>query len=512
MIRRENVDRVNFHDFLLRNEPVILEGIDSSLWPLGDYFLDPETRHFDPHYFLEVCGNEVIPIHWNGQVIEMEIHDFIKKIMSNESVYAKDWHMFQYSSKILYHIPLPFLDDWLNWFWKCCRNNSDDYRFVYIGGKNTTTGVHHDVLCSYSWSVNLLGQKRWTIWSPKDVPLLFSKDRKFVVSDAREGHYDCQQFPNVHESNRIIVEQNPHEAIFIPAGWYHMVENLEVSSPSITLSLNHNWFNGYSIDKSWAYLLRQYLGVYEEIEAYYPLRQRRGFQSTNNSSFFSSSSDTMLMSLPDWYHHSQYLLQLQAGMNHIEFIALVCMRIYVLKMVSLRRETQERVLATQQVVSNRLIRYLGLYLFRTFKTEGETTTDPSFDSKFEKYLTQCCDDSDPMHEIIYLRLFSHSIELADLLSREHETVTSLPLSSSSQSIVNSYSSLRESILNDELNHVGSVNAWTYCQLQVKSILLDILSSEFIRSEIFHSLCTELNCEVSLFRSVVEEFIESFLIS
>ncbi len=34
-------------------------------------------------------------------------------------------------------------------------------RFVYIGPQNTFTPLHRDTLCSYSWSANVMGVKKW---------------------------------------------------------------------------------------------------------------------------------------------------------------------------------------------------------------------------------------------------------------------------------------------------------------------------------------------------------------
>ena len=40
------------------------------------------------------------------------------------------------------------------------RVSTSDYRFVYIGMRGSCTGLHADVLRSYSWSINIAGKKR----------------------------------------------------------------------------------------------------------------------------------------------------------------------------------------------------------------------------------------------------------------------------------------------------------------------------------------------------------------
>ena len=43
------------------------------------------------------------------------------------------------------------------------------------------------------------------------------------------------------------------EIIFVPAGWYHSVCNLDDS-----LSVNHNWIDSSSLERSWNHLLKEY--------------------------------------------------------------------------------------------------------------------------------------------------------------------------------------------------------------------------------------------------------------
>nr|KYP53927.1 JmjC domain-containing protein 4 [Cajanus cajan] len=55
--------------------------------------------------------------------------------------------------------------------------------------------------------------------------------------------------------------QDAGEIIFVPSGWYHQVHNLED-----TISINHNWFNGYNLSWVWNLLLRDYNEAKEYIE------------------------------------------------------------------------------------------------------------------------------------------------------------------------------------------------------------------------------------------------------
>lgn len=54
--------------------------------------------------------------------------------------------------------------------------------------------------------------------------------------------------------------QEAGEVIFVPSGWHHTVENLQD-----TLSINHNWLNGFNLHWAWKLLRQQYLEASEAI-------------------------------------------------------------------------------------------------------------------------------------------------------------------------------------------------------------------------------------------------------
>ena len=67
-----------------------------------------------------------------------------------------------------YEWPEEFKSDWLNEF--TIATDRQDYRFVYIGPKDSHTGFHQDVLKSHSWSSNVCGKKLWHFWAPGTHP------------------------------------------------------------------------------------------------------------------------------------------------------------------------------------------------------------------------------------------------------------------------------------------------------------------------------------------------------
>lgn len=61
--------------------------------------------------------------------------------------------------------------------------------------------------------------------------------------------------------NALILLQETGETIFVPSGWHHTVHNLEN-----TLSINHNWLNGYNIHWAWALLQQEHSDATAAIE------------------------------------------------------------------------------------------------------------------------------------------------------------------------------------------------------------------------------------------------------
>ncbi|RLN89006.1 hypothetical protein BBJ28_00004124 [Nothophytophthora sp. Chile5] len=84
---------------------------------------------------------------------------------------------------------------------------------------------------------------------------------RYVVPDVTAEHVDEEKFPHFHEATPLNVIQEAGDAIFVPSGWYHQVKNLED-----TISINHNWFNGYNLRELWGFFHRELTAVERELE------------------------------------------------------------------------------------------------------------------------------------------------------------------------------------------------------------------------------------------------------
>lgn len=110
-----------------------------------------------------------------------------------------------------YSTPSIFRDDWMNAYYTA--HTTDDFRFVYCGAAGTFTPLHRDVYCSYSWSTNVVGRKRWWMFPPADTAYLFMKTRRVCVHDVRD--VDEERFPEFGQARPVVVVQEEGETIFV---------------------------------------------------------------------------------------------------------------------------------------------------------------------------------------------------------------------------------------------------------------------------------------------------------
>lgn len=142
------------------------------------------------------------------------------------------------------------------------------------------TPLHADVYCSFSWSANVTGRKKWTLFPPGEEKKLTNEQNQLQLLFDPEKNVDVKHY---------VIIQEKGDAIFVPSGWYHQVEN-----QLDTISINHNWNNGCNIQFMWEILNKSLIDVEHEIGQF---------------------SDT-----PDYYSECQCLLKALCGANHESFI------------------------------------------------------------------------------------------------------------------------------------------------------------------------------------------------
>ena len=171
--------------FLHANTPCLIRGLDRSkhFSRVTSQWRTPESQ-VNREWFQRHLGNEtIVPVRQQSTATELDNEGRANECSTVNmtmrewchdnrftSLYLKDWHFqkwweTQYPNEPpLYSVPLLFRNDLLNKLLLTYTNG--DYRFVYWGPRGSETPLHSDVLHSFSWSFNVVGEKKWTFYVP----------------------------------------------------------------------------------------------------------------------------------------------------------------------------------------------------------------------------------------------------------------------------------------------------------------------------------------------------------
>ncbi|KAI9228283.1 MAG: hypothetical protein DHS80DRAFT_7438, partial [Piptocephalis tieghemiana] len=298
------VDRQTFRDtYQLPRQAVLLGPWATKDWPAMKEWVHPTTGLPNWSHLAQSYGHSTVSVMvCNGYMSTLMDPDQQDMSFANfchmwkddhepERLYCKDWHFqmeFRHHDKV-YSVPNVLQDDWLNAWWdhRDLKNElQDDFRFAYMGYSGSWTPLHADVFRSHSWSANICGIKRWTLFPPGQEGPLLDPSHPHLRPNGNPN--DIQDYDSLPP--HAILYQYPGEVVFVPSGWYHQVENL-----GPTISLNHNWSNASNLD-----IMTRTLGqdLHEVTSAIKEYRQALG---------------------PEFPHHCQTLLRANSGWNCLEY-------------------------------------------------------------------------------------------------------------------------------------------------------------------------------------------------
>tara|TARA_R110001592_G_scaffold135108_1_gene351033 strand:- start:1969 stop:3057 length:1089 start_codon:yes stop_codon:yes gene_type:complete len=96
---------------------------------------------------------------------------------------------------------------------------------LWFGPKGAFTPLHHDL--TNNMLVQIYGRKKLTLIPAFQVPDLYNDTHVYSATDFPV--VDVKRFPKMKNVTPIEVILNPGEAMFIPIGWWHCVESLDIS-------------------------------------------------------------------------------------------------------------------------------------------------------------------------------------------------------------------------------------------------------------------------------------------
>jgi Cupin-like domain len=98
--------------------------------------------------------------------------------------------------------------------------------FLWLGPAGTVTPLHHDVMNIII--VQVMGRKRITLIDPLRARYVYNDDGVYSLVDAANPDYS--RCPLYAYADPITVILEPGDALFIPVGWWHHVESLDLSA------------------------------------------------------------------------------------------------------------------------------------------------------------------------------------------------------------------------------------------------------------------------------------------
>ena len=244
--------------------------------------------------FVQLYGDEVVSVtNCHSQIYnshstsEMTVKSFFES--PEEQLYLKDWHFEKLKNVAL---PCNIKQDWMNEYFI-----DNDFKFLYIGKKQSWTPVHTDVYNSHSWSVNLVGRKLWYFFAP-DHP-----------------HFDqiLNSFDARHFKPSLLFTTYPGDVVWVPTGWAHQVHNLD----SLTVSYNRNWCDGDNILDMAIYLHCELLRVKKEL-CDIPMNEKERHIEENR--VFSSLVGISLPDFSKWMNEMFARYHIKSAITAIEYV------------------------------------------------------------------------------------------------------------------------------------------------------------------------------------------------
>jgi hypothetical protein len=114
--------------------------------------------------------------------------------------------------------------------------------FLWFGPAGTITPFHHDL--TNNFMAQVMGRKRVLLMPACEIASVYNHEHCFTHVDGRQ--IDLQRYPRMRDVQVLSCTLNPGEVLFLPVGWWHFVEGLDIS---VTVSFtNFLWDNDFTAE------------------------------------------------------------------------------------------------------------------------------------------------------------------------------------------------------------------------------------------------------------------------
>ena len=163
----------------------------------------------------------------------MKKNDNYKDYLFDENIikYIEDWFV----------VPSLFRNDDLNVLGPDMRPS---YRWLLIGSSGSGTPFHVDPFGTSAWNYCVKGKKLWIMYPPSEIPPHVDDDDddddddcdpRSLLREIEPLKWISKFCPRKQSDGKVIIfVQSEDELVFVPAGWWHLVLNIEDETIAVT--------------------------------------------------------------------------------------------------------------------------------------------------------------------------------------------------------------------------------------------------------------------------------------
>ncbi len=188
----------------------------------------------------------------DGKTLRVALRDFVNYSKFNRDdspLYVFDQGFCEKHGRDFYQIPkFCGRDDLFELVGEARR---PPYQWFLLGPQRSGTCVHVDPLGTAAWNTLLAGRKRWVLFEPGTSKKVATGSQLVKPGEDDEAiNYFVDILPRIRQTyphaRRSEVVQRPGDTLYVPAGWWHAVLNLDD-----TVAVTQNFVSRSAFDGAW---------------------------------------------------------------------------------------------------------------------------------------------------------------------------------------------------------------------------------------------------------------------